>query len=136
MLVREAMSAPALSARDDIPVTTARRRVRRRRTVKEPRRRRPLTVPIDADLADAVELMSKPSVESLLVVDDHARVVGVIRRRDVFRLLARPDRVVDAEVDDLFRRLSLVRYVEVRDGEVTPTGRRVRNRAAPAATLA
>ena len=94
MLVREAMSAPALSARDDIPV------------------------------------------ESRLVVDDHARVVGVIRRRDVFRLLARPDRVVDAEVDDLFRRLSLVWLVDVRDGVVTPTGRRDRTRAAPAAALA
>ena len=95
-----------------------------------------MTVPVDADLADAVELLAAPSVESLLVVDDQARVVGVVRRREVFRLLARPDRVVDAEVDDLFHRLGLVWLVDVRDGEVTPTGRRVRNRAAPAATLA
>lgn len=83
---------------------------------------RPVTVHHDADLVDAVELMTGLGVKSLPVVDSHDRVVGVVSRRDVVRVLARPDLVIEADVDDLFRRLGLEWLVDVRDGVVTVSG--------------
>jgi len=81
-----------------------------------------LTVESDADLAEAVDVMTTTGVKSLPVVDHHQVVVGVVSRRDVVRVLARPDVTIEADVDELFRSLGLEWLAEVRDGVVTITG--------------
>jgi predicted aspartyl protease len=45
-------------------------------------------------------------------------VVGVVSRRDLVRELARPDELVEAEIDELVRRSGNVWSVEVDDGIV------------------
>lgn len=77
----------------------------------------PITVPADAAVAQAVDLMVGTAVKSLPVVDG-GRVVGMISRRDLVRLLARPDALVEAEVDEVLRRAGLEASVEVDDGIV------------------
>jgi len=81
-----------------------------------------LTVDSDADLAEAVEIMTSTGVKSLPVIDRDRVVVGVVSRRDVVRVLARPDQTIEADVDELFRSLGLEWLVDVRDGVVTITG--------------
>lgn len=81
-----------------------------------------VTVSPDADLSEAVELMTTTTVKSLPVVDEKDRVVGVVSRRDVVHVLARPDAVLEAEADDLLRRLGLDWLVDVLDGVATVTG--------------
>jgi CBS-domain-containing membrane protein len=91
-------------------------------TVGELMNHRALTVTADTDLAVAAELMTSTSVKSLPVIDAHHRVVGVVSRRDIIRVLARTDDVVEREVDDLFRRLGVDWLVDVEDGVVTVAG--------------
>lgn len=57
--------------------------------------------------------MTSTSVKSLPVVDDGV-VVGVVSRRDVVRVLARPDEAIAAEVGELPRGLDEARLVAVR----------------------
>jgi len=83
---------------------------------------KPITVTADTDLAEAAVLMTDTAVKSLPVVDDDDRVVGVVSRRDIVHVLARPDEVIEADVDDLLRRLGTDWLVDVDDGEVTVTG--------------
>lgn len=75
----------------------------------------PVTVEEGTDLAVATELMTSSAIKSLPVVE-HGRVTGVISRRDVIRVLARPDRRIEAEVDELFRQAGLDWMVDVTDG--------------------
>jgi CBS domain-containing protein len=82
----------------------------------------PVTVSSDADLAEAIELMTSTTVKSLPVVDDDQRVVGVVSRRDVVHVLARPDHLLAAQADDLLRRLGLDWLVDVFDGVATVSG--------------
>jgi len=77
--------------------------------------RHPVSVPADATVAEAVDLMIGTTVKSLPVLD-HGRVVGVLSRRDLVRELARPDELVEAEIDDVVRRSGNVWSVEVDDG--------------------
>ena len=82
----------------------------------------PITVSPDGDLQDAIELMTTTAIKSLPVVDHNGRVVGVVSRRDVVHVLARPDHLLAAEADDLFRRLGLDWLVDVRDGVAFVSG--------------
>jgi CBS domain-containing protein len=84
--------------------------------------RHPVTVSPETDLAEAAGLMSETTVKSLPVVDELDRVVGVVSRRDIVRVLARPDAAVEADVDDLYRRLGTDWLVEVTDGEAAVSG--------------
>lgn len=61
-----------------------------------------LTVKPGDDLVEAINLVTTKGVKCLPVVDDEDRVVGVISRRDVVRVLARDDDVLEQEVEDLF----------------------------------
>ena len=97
-------------------------RVMPAQSVVEVMNRHPVTVTVDTDLAEATDLMTSTAIKSLPVLDEHERVVGVVSRRDVVRLLARPDAVLEGEVDDLFRRMGKDWLVDVRDGVVTVTG--------------
>jgi CBS domain-containing protein len=81
----------------------------------------PMTVPADADLAEAAELLVDTQVKSLPVVE-HDRVVGVVSRRDVIAVLARRDPLIEAEVDDLLRAADVECLVEVIDGVVSLDG--------------
>ncbi|MGZ4483363.1 MAG: CBS domain-containing protein [Nocardioidaceae bacterium] len=83
---------------------------------------RTLTVHGDTDLAEAADLMTGTTVKSLPVVDDHHHVVGMVSRRDIVRVLARSDGVVEQEVDALLHDLGVDWLAEVRDGVVTVTG--------------
>ena len=91
-------------------------------SVGEVMNRHPMTVSEDTELAEAADLMTSSGVKSLPVLDGHGRVVGVVSRRDIIHLLARPDGEIEAELDDVFRRLDRDWLVEVKDGVVTVTG--------------
>lgn len=82
----------------------------------------PVTVSPDLDLAEAVDLITTTAIKSLPVVDENERVVGVVSRRDVVHVLARPDAQLEAEADDLLRRLGLDWLVDVLDGVATVSG--------------
>jgi len=75
----------------------------------------PVTVSADTDLAVAAELMTSSAIKSLPVLD-HGRLVGVVSRRDVIRVLARPDVRLESEIDELFRQTGHDWLVDVTDG--------------------
>jgi len=105
-------------------------------TVGEVMNLHPMTVNEDTDLAEAADLMTTTGVKSLPVLNHRRHVTGVVSRRDVIHLLARPDTEIEAELDDLYRRLDRDWLVEVRDGVATVTGPEGEGEHAMAATLA
>lgn len=60
-----------------------------------------ITVRPESDLADAVELVTSTAIKCLPVVGDDGRLVGVVSRRDVVHILARPDDELEQDVDAL-----------------------------------
>jgi CBS-domain-containing membrane protein len=80
-----------------------------------------LTVDAEADLTEAVDLMTTSAAKSLPVVDG-GRVVGVVSRSDVIHVLARSDQQIRAEVDDLLRTAGTDWEGEVLDGVVDVSG--------------
>lgn len=80
-----------------------------------------LTLPPNADLTEAAELMTSSVVKSLPVVEN-GLVVGIISRVDIIRVLARSDESVAAEVDGLVHTAGEDWTVDVRDGVVTIEG--------------
>jgi CBS domain-containing protein len=105
-------------------------------TVGEVMNRHPVTVHGDADLSDAVEMMTSTAVKSLPVVDGRGRVVGMVSRRDVVHLLARDDERIERQVDELFREAGVDWLVRVDDGTVTVEGPDDRSSRAIATSLA
>lgn len=75
----------------------------------------PVTVSGETDLAVATELMTSAAIKSLPVVDG-ARIVGVVSRRDVIRVLARPDGRIETDIDELVRQTGRTWQVRVTDG--------------------
>jgi CBS domain-containing protein len=82
----------------------------------------PVTVVVTTDLATAAQLMTDTAVKSLPVLDEKGQVVGVLSRRDIVHILARTDKAVERDLDDLFRRVGTDWMVDVRDGTVTVSG--------------
>ncbi|MER6046545.1 CBS domain-containing protein [Streptomyces sp. NPDC001793] len=85
------------------------------------------TVRADDSVVRAARLMSSYGIERLPVVDEEARLVGMLTRRDVLRLFARSDEEIRAEVIDaiVLRTMWLDPAgvdVSVRDGVVTLEG--------------
>lgn len=80
-----------------------------------------LSVPVNADLSEAADLMVSTVVKSLPVVDGD-KVVGVVSRRDIIHLLARRDDLIEVEIDDLVRLSGEDWIVDVKDGVVTIDG--------------
>lgn len=105
-------------------------------TVGEVMNPHPMTVEESTDLAEAADLLTSTGVKSLPVLDEHGRVVGVVSRRDIIHLLARPDAEIEAEVDDAFRQLGRDWLVDVSGGVVTVTGPVGEGEHGLAATLA
>ena len=82
-----------------------------------------VTVHQTTDVADLVELMNARGLKSLPVVDDQARVVGMVSRSDLVRVRARADDLVRHEVDLLLSSLGHRDWlVDVRDGLVAVEG--------------
>ena len=82
----------------------------------------PVTVVVTTDLATAAQLMSEKAVKNLPVLDENDQVVGVLSRRDILHILARTDKAVERDLNDLLRRVGTDWMVDVRDGAVTVTG--------------
>jgi CBS domain-containing protein len=61
-----------------------------------------VTVDGDADLAEAVVLMTSRALKSLPVVDGEGRPVGVLSRRDVVHQVARSDEQTERDLAALF----------------------------------
>lgn len=80
-----------------------------------------LTVPADADVAQAADLMLGTVVKSLPVIAEN-RVVGILSRRDLVALLAERDEQIEADVDHLIAGAGYDWTVEVHDGVVTVSG--------------
>jgi len=95
-----------------------------------------VTVPATTDLTIAAQVMTDRKVKSLPALDEHGRVVGVISRRDIVRILARTDKEVVRDLDDLFRRVGTDWRVDVRDGAVIISGQIFRNESALAEAAA
>jgi CBS domain-containing protein len=74
----------------------------------------------------AGRLMSDRHVRLLPVVDDHARLIGVVSRRDLLAVFLRPDEDIAADVRAVLSEILLAEPgeadVAVRDGIVTLTG--------------
>lgn len=82
-----------------------------------------VTTTPDADLVEAVDLLTDSTAKCLPVVDRRDRLRGVLSRSDVVRLLARADDRIEAEVDELLRSSGLPGWlVEVSDGTASLTG--------------
>ena len=111
-------------------------RSHRPRTVGDVMNRHPLAVHGEADLAEAVDLMTSTAVKSLPVLDDRRRVAGMISRRDVVHLLARDDSRVARDLDELFRQAGVDWLVRVEDGLATVEGPRDDESRAMAESLA
>ncbi len=48
----------------------------------------PVTIPVDATIGNAAQLMLKYMVSGLPVVDDQDKLIGIITESDIFRLVA------------------------------------------------
>ena len=82
-----------------------------------------ITVHEETDLAVAVELATSTAVKTLPVVDEHDRLVGILSRRDVVRMLARSDDLLEQEVDALLVSAGMQNcLVDVQDGVAEITG--------------
>jgi CBS domain-containing protein len=126
-LVRDAVAggprAPAAS-----PPTVPRQRSR---TVGE-LMSRPVTVDGDADVSEAVALMTSRALKSLPVVDDERRPVGVLSRGDVVHLVARSDERTERDLAALFALLRVDWKAVVHGGAARvegPVGERDRSLA-------
>lgn len=97
----------------------------------------PVTVRPETDLATAIDLMTSTSVKSLPVVDEHDRVVGVLSRRDVVKVLARSDDLIESELDALIVSIGVRDWlVEVHDGVAEIDGPADRSERTVATVLA
>ena len=58
-----------------------------------------ITLPPDADHADAARLMEKSKIKRVPIVEE-GRLVGVVSRRDILRAFTRPDAEILQELED------------------------------------
>lgn len=78
----------------------------------------------DSDVSYIARLMLDQQLKRVPIVSD-SRVVGIVSRRDILRVLARPDPEIRAELQDLLddKTLMVGRFeTKVRDGEVILAG--------------
>jgi CBS-domain-containing membrane protein len=133
-VVSEADLLPKLNYPQHVPVhplVSRRRRAANRRalgdTAGELMTSPAETITSTATLAQAARRMEAARVRRLPVVDDAGRLVGIVSRRDLVRLYARPDEQIRADVleqviEPMWLEPSTV-DVQVSAGVVTLTGR-------------
>lgn len=99
----------------------------------------PVTIWVDATVAEAARLMYGRGVKRLPVVDDEGRLVGIVAPRDLLKVFLRPDDDIRQEIlDEVFRSylhadLALL-AVTVQGGNVTLEGQLLEERQIPVAT--
>jgi CBS domain-containing protein len=85
-----------------------------------------ITVGPHVTIHAAGRLMSTHHIRLLPVVDEHARLVGVVSRRDLLTVFLRPDEDIAADIQQVLDEILLAEPgeadVAVRDGIVTLTG--------------
>ncbi|MFF8843379.1 CBS domain-containing protein [Streptomyces sp. NPDC015127] len=86
-----------------------------------------ITVHPDATLAQAARIMAVRHVKRLPVVDDEAKLQGIVSRGDLLKVFLRSDEDIEEElrrtvVSPLFPALSHTIHVNVHDGVVTLRG--------------
>jgi CBS-domain-containing membrane protein len=109
--------------RDQERPRAAERTLDRPRQVVDVMSNRAVTVRPETDVAVAVEIATSTGIKSLPVVDERDRLVGVLSRRDVVRVLAREDELVEAEIDGLLVSVGFRDWlVDVHDGIAEITG--------------
>lgn len=86
-----------------------------------------ITLPPDADHAEAARVMRNVGIKRIPVVDDDRRLLGLVSRSDILRAFARPDAEILGEITDHIMREVL--WIEPRkarvsceDGNVTLAG--------------
>lgn len=132
-LIRELVSPDARL--HEIPVQD--RAFGRPRYVDEVMTAHAITVRPETDLAVAVELVTSTGIKSLPVLDEHDRVVGIISRRDVVRMLARADDLLEQDVDALLVATGARNWlVDVHDGIAEISGPDSENDRAMAEAIA
>lgn len=124
LLKISARRCPPLSSSECKPVGGCREHYKAQATTAAELMTAPVvTVRPDLPLSEAAALMRERDVRHLVVVDAAERPVGVLSRRDLMRVFLRPDREIQAEIDDLLLRRLGERRIEVvatvRDGVVT-----------------
>ena len=96
-------------------------------TVGQAMTKHPFTVDANAQVAEAARLMAQHGVKRLPVVDEDARVIGIVSRSDILTVFTTPDEVILDEVrEDVARRVLMIDpdilEIEVKDGIVTVSG--------------
>ena len=81
----------------------------------------------ETEVYDAAKMMSVQDIKRLPVVDDDARLLGIISRADIVSVFTRPDDVIEDEIrEDLIRRVLFIDpdelNVTVTNGVVTFVG--------------
>ncbi|MFV9671946.1 MAG: CBS domain-containing protein [Acidimicrobiia bacterium] len=81
----------------------------------------------DTEIYDAAKMMTFQDIKRLPVVDDDARLLGIISRADIVSVFTRPDDVIEDEIrEDLIRRVLFIDpdqlNVSVASGVVTFVG--------------
>ncbi|MEN8233366.1 MAG: CBS domain-containing protein [Actinomycetota bacterium] len=63
----------------------------------------------DTEIYDAAKMMTFQDIKRLPVVDDDARLLGIISRADIVSVFTRPDDVIEDEIrEDLIRRVLFI----------------------------
>ncbi len=86
-----------------------------------------VTTSPDTEVYDAAKMMTFQDIKRLPVVDDDARLLGIISRADIVSVFTRPDDVIEDEIrEDLIRRVLFIDPdeldVSVTNGVVTFVG--------------
>jgi CBS domain-containing protein len=91
--------------------------------VRDVMSRHAVAVHPETDLVTAVDIATSTGIKSLPVVDEENRVVGMLSRRDVVRMLARRDDLIEQDVDALLRSSGVRDWlVDVHDGVAEISG--------------
>jgi CBS domain-containing protein len=68
-----------------------------------------VTTSPDTEIYDAAKMMTFQDIKRLPVIDDDARLLGIISRADIVSVFTRPDDVIEDEIrEDLIRRVLFI----------------------------
>jgi len=105
----------------------ARRAIATAENAREIMNTSPVTVRADATVPEAARVMDRQQVNCLLVTDEHGKLLGLVRPRDLLRVFLRPDREIKADIisevlTDYLGTNPVLVQVEVTEGVVRLTG--------------
>jgi CBS-domain-containing membrane protein len=105
----------------------ARRAIATAENAREIMNTSPVTVRADATVPEAARVMDRQQVNCLLVTDEHGKLLGLVRPRELLRVFLRPDREIKADIisevlTDYLGTNPVLVQVEVTEGVVHLTG--------------